>query len=209
MLSGDPQSGETARAIQACNDWLRLGPGRTLPELLRRYAKTPQYPPPTRALDTLKDWSARFGWETRGVAYDAAQDAQRTTERQRVFQHGLALDYARVRKLQKLAAFLEAQLYEQGHNVNGEQVFHNVWLPDVKSIGSGPSAERVDLERFNGDLIRQYRETLEDLAKETGGRVQKADITSGGQPLITADVLAEARARAAAWEQERNGPRTP
>lgn len=54
--------------------------------------------------------------------------------------------------------------------------FSNLWVADVKSIGSGEFAERVDIERFNSALVEQYRKVLEDIAKETGGRVQKQDI---------------------------------
>lgn len=94
-------------------------------------------------------------------------------------QSGLALAHERVQKLKELGAFLEAQMYERGE----DGVYYNVWLPDVKQIGSGENAERVDIERFNSAIIEQYRDTLDDLAKETGGRRQQHDITSGGEKI--------------------------
>ena len=62
LLAGVAQSGEDAPAIQACNDFLRLGPGRTLRGVLAAYSNMPQEAPPTRSLDTLKKWSRRYGW---------------------------------------------------------------------------------------------------------------------------------------------------
>jgi hypothetical protein len=48
---------------------------------------------------------------------------------------------------------------------------------DVKVVGTGDAAEVVDIERFNSALFTQYRETLNDLAKEAGGRVQKQEVS--------------------------------
>ncbi len=77
-------------------------------------------------------------------------------------QSGLALAHNRVEQLKVLAIFLKTQMYEQGKG----GVYHNVWLPDVKQVGG----ERVDIERFNAPIISEFRATLDDIAKETGGR---------------------------------------
>ena len=55
----------------------------------------------------------------------------------------------------------------------------------MKQIGSGELAQRVDLVRFNGPLISELRETLADLAKETGGRVQKTELRGSPDAPIT------------------------
>jgi hypothetical protein len=47
-------------------------------------------------------------------------------------------------------------------------------VPDVKSIGSGEFAERVDLVRFNAALLEQFRGTLDDIAQEVGQRKQNS-----------------------------------
>lgn len=120
-----------------------------------------------------------FGWAERATAFDATWEARKNAERAAVMEYGLSLDYERVRRLLRLADFLEAQLFERGEN--GE--YHNVWLPDVKAIGSGEFAERVDIERFNSALLAEYRAVLDDIAKETGGRIKRADVTTGGKPL--------------------------
>lgn len=191
LLAGDPQNGESDKAAIACNDWLRLGPGRSLPVLLAKYSEPYQDQPPTRSLATLKGWSRRFGWASRSAEFDANWEALKSEERAAELGFGLANDYERVRKLKRLADFLEAQIYELSapDPLTGRQVFHNVWLPDVKSIGYGDLAERVDIERFNSALFTQYRETLNDLAKEVGGRVQKQEVTGADGGALTVRVV--------------------
>ncbi len=41
-LVGQKQRGESYRAIQACNDYLRMGPGRSVAELRRNYQEMPE-----------------------------------------------------------------------------------------------------------------------------------------------------------------------
>lgn len=178
-LAGERQADETDNAVIACNDFLRLGPGRSLPLVLEKYTAQSQGKPPTKSLSTLKIWSMRFEWTARAREYDIAWEAAKDAERDAVLRAGLALDYERVRKLTRLAEYLEGEIYAT--NEDGQH--HNVWLHDVKQIGSGETAERVDIVRFNTGLIDQYRATLDDLAKETGGRIHKTDITTGGEAM--------------------------
>lgn len=59
---------ETPRAAEAFADYVSLGPSRSLQKLVDFYRATPQSstkPPPTRHLDTLKDWSVKHGWQDR------------------------------------------------------------------------------------------------------------------------------------------------
>lgn len=172
LLAGVKQSKESHRALLACNDWLRLGPGRSLVALLEQYRRNEENQAPTRSKGTLWGWSARYDWAGRAATYDQAAEDAKTARARAIMASGLALAHERVAKLQELAAFLERQLYEK----SAAGVYHNVWLPDVKQIGSGKDAERVDLERFNQGLISEYRATLDDLAKETGGRKQEHQI---------------------------------
>lgn len=173
-LKGQRQKGESDNAVVACNDWLRLGTGRTLPALVEKYTETNQDSPPTTSIGTLKQWSKAFAWAERAVEYDADYEAIKNAERQAVIDYGLALDYERIRKLKRLADTLEAQIYER----NEDGVLHNIWLPDVKQIGSGEFAERVDIERFNAAMISEYRSVLDDIAKEVGGRKQRTEIAN-------------------------------
>jgi hypothetical protein len=173
--------------VIACNDWLRLGPGRSIAALLSHYLDksnfVKRFNPPSQSSKTLATWSSRFKWSERARVFDAEWEQLKNQERQAELNFGLALDDERIRKLKRLAEFLEAQVYELSapDDDTGQQVYHNVWLPDVKQIGSGDDAEKVDIERFNSGLIIQYRETLEDLAAEVGGRVKRQEVAGAGK----------------------------
>lgn len=172
-LIGDRQSSESDKAVLACNDFLRLGAGRTIAALAEKYEETPKGSSPTKSRNTLYKWHVDFKWDDRAALYDAEIEYQKEALAQESLKKYLALDYWRVEKLVRLADFLEQQIYEQG--IDGD--FHNVWLPDVKQIGSGNVAERVDLERFNAAIFQQYRGILEDIAKEVGGRIEKRELS--------------------------------
>lgn len=184
LLVGEAQKGESSKAIQACNDWLRMGPGRSLAELHRRYTEydtNTQLDPPTQVYTTLRNWSSRYDWPNRAEAWDADAEERKTAAYNVAMKTGLALDHERVNTLRRLAQFLEDQLYEQG--VDGS--FHNVWLPDVKVVGYGDDAEVVEIERFNAAIIRELRGTLDDIAKETGGRVAKSELSGPDGEALT------------------------
>lgn len=89
---------------------------------------------------------------------------------------GYALKEHRVYKLALLAALMERDLFGGF-----------LWLDQVKGVGSGDIAEIVDYEEFNAGEVVQYRGVLDDIAKETGGRVQKTDVTSGGEKIGAVD----------------------
>jgi hypothetical protein len=182
LLAGQRQKGERLTAVQACNDWLRLGRGRSLSKLLETYTENDQELPPTRSMGTLKGWSSRYHWQDRSEEYDAELERQKNERRQEVMDSGLALDFERTDELKRLAHFLISQIYEQGENGD----YHNIWLPDVKQVGAGKDAERIDIERFNAAIISELRGVLDDLAKETGGRKLRQEITGaeGGAVIV-------------------------
>lgn len=198
LLVGERQKGESNKAVIACNDWLRMGPGRSLPALLEKYNQTQQDAAPSRSLNTLQRWSSDFNWFDRATSFDANWEAIKTAEREAELNYGLALDYERVRKLKRMADFLEGQLYETGaaDAETGKAPYHNVWLPDVKVVGSGDSAETVDIERFNSAIFIQLRGVLDDLAQETGGRIKKIAPTdpTGEKPYDALGLSDEDRA---------------
>lgn len=156
-----------------------MGSGRTIADLAQKYTDSNSGSQPTTSYSTLRKWSSDYVWADRATEFDAGWEARKNAERAAVLEYGLAHEYERLRKLYRLASLLEAQIYERG--LFNE--LHNLWVPDVKSIGSGEFAERVDIERFNSALIEQYRKVLEDIAKETGGRVNRTDITTGDKPF--------------------------
>jgi hypothetical protein len=211
LLAGSRQERESSRAVQACNDYLRLGPGRSLSVLLDQYSETGGNLAPTRSKATLFEWSARFDWQERAVSYDTAIEAEKTElvkqRRSEALQTGLALPYERVNELKLLAHWLRRELLEidEAGQVVGLKR-DNVWLPDVKQIGGGKFAERVDIVRFNPALFERYQTLLDDLARETGGRKQKMEHTGAdGGPVVvvTADDMAQARQAVEEWRRQR------
>lgn len=185
LLAGEKQQGESRKAIQACNDWLRLGRGRSLPALIEVYTKSAQDIPITRSLATLKKWSSSWEWDKRAEIYDAELERQKNERRERVMNDGLALDFERTDELKQLAQFLLRQLYDQ--DTAGK--YCNLWLKDFKQIGAGEQAEKVEIERFNAALIDQLRGALDDLAKETGGRAQKHEVSGADGGPVTIRVV--------------------
>jgi len=176
-LVGQRLKGETSKSIQACNDYLRMGPGRSLAKLNRKYREDVQNESPSKAVGTLTNWSGRYGWVKRAEQYDAMIEEEKTQIALDMMRSGLALDYERVDKLKSLFDLLFGELMEEGE----DGLLHNLWLPDVKSIGSGEFAERVDIERYNSPIIGDLRGLLDDLAKETGGRVKMQEVKHAGE----------------------------
>lgn len=180
LLAGQRQSGESDKAVIACNEWLRMGSGRSIAGLAEKFADAHTRSQPTTSYGTLRQWSSDFAWADRAREYDATWEQRKNAERDAIFNYGLALDYERLRKLYRLATLLEAQIYERGES----GVLHNIWTPEVKIIGVGKNAEKIEFERFNAPLLEQFRKVLDDIAKEVGGRTVRQDITSDGERLI-------------------------
>jgi len=83
---------ETAKAQRAWNDYLALGPRRSLPDLAKQYQTDPQGSP-TTSLRCLKQWSSTWQWQARLEAHEkavseAALDATVTAKRQE-YEHAL------------------------------------------------------------------------------------------------------------------------
>lgn len=82
---------------------------------------------------------------------------------------GLAIRANRVQKLIDLAKLLEEDL----------RVKELLWTENAKTVGN----ERYDFKEFNEAEIRQLRGIYDDIAKETGGRITRADITSNNKQI--------------------------
>lgn len=136
------------------------------------------FSPPSLSVETLYTWSKNYGWSERKAIYDGDIEMRKNRELRQVMELDLANPHGRIGRLIRLANMLEGQIYELSEpDETGKRVYHNVWVPDVKAVGSGDNMEIVDIERFNAPLIKEYRETLDDIAAETGGRVRHAKIT--------------------------------
>lgn len=108
----------------ACNDYLRMGPGRSLRLLMAAYDKSARTDTPTTSLGTLGKWSTAYRWQERAELYDAALEAEKTAaekarqqaiaeRRKAVMEDGVAFDFERVALLKKHAEFLEEQIFYQ------------------------------------------------------------------------------------------------
>jgi hypothetical protein len=194
-LAGKREDGESVRAVEACNDWLRMGRGRSLRKLKRHYSQadskpsetlqnTPESSPPTDSYDTLRDWSQKFHWPDRSVLYDFEWEKKRTEIAHAEMNTGIALPYIRLREIKEIYSILKSEMMEVGQNAAGDEVLHNLWTPDVKMVGSGESAERIDLEKYNSAIIDDLRGLLADAAKETGGRQPKDETAALLQMLV-------------------------
>lgn len=176
-LAGARKSAESDVAVQACNDWLRMGSGRSISKLLQHYQEQSKFikgfTPPSLSVDTLYTWSTHYGWAERKQIYDADIEMRKNRDLRQVMELDLANPHGRIGELIQLAQFLKGQIYEQA----ADGTYHNIWVPDVKSVGSGDKVEIIDIERFNAPLVKEFRETLNDIAAETGGRVRHAKIT--------------------------------
>lgn len=161
LLVGNKKDRETSKAIQACNDWLRMGPGRSLPDLYEKYTESNQNSPPTQSLGTLKKWSSDYDWAERAQLYDAEIERQKNERRKQILETGLALDYERVFELKDLFDKLKKEL-----DYNG------LYYTDKKISSTG---KVITVDVFNKALIGEIRGILNDIAKETGGRSQKVD----------------------------------
>ena len=169
---------ETNKAKQAFEDYFNLGPGRSL-RLLRDLYKAqtnPEARPPTKQLATIKIWSSNHKWQDRiGQRQQEIAEAQFEAIKGKAIKAGYAYWPSRVKDLIALGELLLEEINTEDKR----------WLPDVKQIGSGKDAERVDLVRFNSPLIEQFRRTLDDIASEMGERKQVMELGTGdGQPLI-------------------------
>jgi hypothetical protein len=110
---------------------------------------------------------------TRKADLDAISQIGETT----ALIEGYALKEHRVFKLSLLAALMEKDI------MGGF-----LWTDQVKGVGSGDIAEIIDYEEFNSAEVIQYRGVLDDIAKETGGRVVKQEHTGADGGAIVIDI---------------------
>jgi hypothetical protein len=187
---------ETARAKAAFNDYLTLGPGRSLEKLLERYRTVPN--PPTTRLPTLKGWSARFGWQER-----LAEIAER--ERQAIVARGIVDKESRVAVadewLQAMRRLREARAKdpllvgvpggETGLLVPSPKLVKVYATPDEPAT-DGEGEELVSAKRdvlvyeyaFDAALAKEVREYLKYAAQERGEWTEKREVTGkDGGPI--------------------------
>jgi hypothetical protein len=214
LLTGDPQEGETRRARLACNDYLRLGPGRSFSSLIQSYGDGRQKSAPSTSKRVIERWSSRFGWQARAETYDAELERQKNeAEAQRraeILGTGFALQYERVSALKDIAGLLlddirakanpedETFAVDTDTSTDSQRQRPGVWLRDVKQIGAGEEAEKVAIVRFNAAIFDKFYQALDDIAKEVGERVTKTETTLDGNLDLKHGVDSEQYQRAVA-----------
>jgi hypothetical protein len=168
-LTGNRECRESAAAVVACNDYLRMGPSRSLAKLQHLYVErrknAGEASVPTSRNRTLEGWSARFGWQERAEAYDASLEGEKNIRAHEILNSGLALPHERVVKLKELFEILECELSGGA-----------LWMKRVKGVGYGENYEKVSERVYNGQIVSDLRGILDDLADETGGRVQRQQV---------------------------------
>jgi len=122
---------------------------------------------PKKAPGKWRAMARKYQWIERASAWNAHQIAEIEksidAEKARTLLTDYALMYRRVAQLNEQAKQLIAMLDDPNKR----------WVPDVKAIGSGPEAERVDLVTFNAPLYHEIRATFDDIAKEMGERIKE------------------------------------
>lgn len=185
---------ETNKARQAFEDYFNLGPGRSLRILQKQYRQQTAPRPPTVRRKTLSLWSKEHDWQRRIAEREAEiQAAVLEGIKHNATEIGYAIFQKRIHDLNRLGELLLGEVLDDEKR----------WLADVKQIGSGEYAERVDIVRFNSALIEQYRKTLDDIASEMGERIKgfevnwKQEAARAGIPAseiferLVAEIIAE------------------
>src|ERR1700686_550099 len=163
-MSDEQEPTETSKAAAAFHEYCLLGADRSLVKLAQMWGKSRAY------VGQLERWSSNHRWQERVRQYDEdlakvqakALEEAIVAERKNVLQSRYALMHKRVQKLDEIVDKLIGYLDSKD----------NIWLPDVKAIGNGPNAERVDLVQFNAALFHEIRAHFADIAAELGERVK-------------------------------------
>lgn len=213
MDAWDRQAREPTRWHERFQKFLLAGVTRSIyatylaehdERLQARQAKRPVVERTTNARPGLpKQWreqAQKWNWRERADAWDDVQRQRRTelyeARRDEILSSGFAAQFVRIAELVRVAELLQAEVWTEDKR----------WVPDVKQIGSGDDAQRVDIVRFNPAVIQQFRETLADIAAETGDRAQRVKLDGTMRHVeVTSDDMAAARAKAQQWESEKFG----
>jgi hypothetical protein len=151
--------------------FLRLGTKRSVNGARSKALKKSQENSRANAGPEWYEAAKEWRWEERARAYDdlvrAEEDRVIAEEREKVLRSGFALQHKRIQALQKLTDKLIEMTDDE----------EKIWMPDVKSVGTGPTAERVDLLQFNAPLFTLIDKYLGSIASEMGERVKKKDVT--------------------------------
>lgn len=123
--------------------------------------------------DVEKEWK----WKERARDYDDWQRAEEdriiAEEKEKVLRSGFALMHKRIKELDRQARKLIAM-------TNDEQ---KIWIPELRTVIMGEDkSQTVEKVVFNAPLFTTIDKIFDSIAKETGERVKKKDITITEMP---------------------------
>lgn len=171
---------ETPDAKQAWNDYLAMGPERSLEKLLVLYQGGTKAAP-TRRLRTLKDWSRFHGWDRR-LAEIAEQ------EHQAIVRRGIADKQNRIDALNDRWQRLHQVIEERGADPEMEDVpggRTGLLVHQVKIIGAGDNAQRIDEYKVDDGTLDQFLKHEKQAAQELGQWVEKGELTgASGKEVV-------------------------
>jgi hypothetical protein len=220
LIAGEKVKGESKKAVLACNDYLRMGPGRSLRLLVAEYDKDARNSTPTQSLGTLGKWSAEYAWQTRADLYDAGLEAEKQAtekERQRqiaerrkaIMEEGAAFDFERVALLKRHAEFLEQQIFYQPQPKVDEETARRLGIEALL----GWADETTDPEQLDEIARRIVAKLDPDDPKAKYPHVWAQDVKglAGGKTVevvrFNAALLSELRATLADIAAETGGRR--
>lgn len=162
---------ETPRALQAFNDYLAMGDGRSLRDLWARYRSGTESPP-TRLLSTLGKWSRIYRWQERIAELKQA-------ERAAIVARGIAdrqnrIDayndrWHRMREVIKARGEAMATVIEGGDT--------GLLVRQLKKIGQGRDAETVEEYAVDTGLLSAMLAHEKQAAQELGQWEEKSAVT--------------------------------
>lgn len=153
------------------NVYLRLGTKRSVNAVFQKETKKSKEKTRT---NTGPDWyeaAKQWNWGSRARDYDEYQRAEEdriiAEEKEKVLRSGYALMHKRIKELDRLSRKL----------IQMEKDESKVWIPEIRTIGSGDNAQHIEKLVFNAPLYQTIDKLFDSIAKETGERVKKKDIT--------------------------------
>lgn len=131
-------------------------------------------------LRTLGEWKSHPDFKAR-------VDLHISELRARVRRRGIAIVENRVAHLQRRHDLMNEVIVERGKSREMQGVpggATGLMVHNVKAVGSGENAERIDLYEVDTALLKELREHERQAAQELGQWQDKIDHTTGGKPFI-------------------------
>ncbi|MGE4535422.1 hypothetical protein [Halomonas sp.] len=168
---------ETPRAQAAFNDYLAMGPNRSLEKLLALYREQSgsENSVPTLRMSTLTGWSVAHAWQQRLA--DIAE-----AERQAIVTQGIADKVERVKRQNdrwdRIQRLLDARAEANADLPGGDT---GLVVREVTYLPGGATRERHE---FDAAVLRELRELEKHTAQELGQWTEKKELTGkDGGPL--------------------------